>query len=204
MNVAEIFFSLQGEGRNQGKPCLFIRLAGCNLNCRWCDTEYARLPSHGEEMPVEAVTEQVRCMAPRHICVTGGEPLLQTDALEPFLASLSGMGIDIDIETNGTRDFRQLQPYASVCMDVKCPSSGEESDLSLLDAIRPTDSVKFVVNDEQDCRFVQEIIKRHKIAGEIFVTPVFGSDYTATAGFILAKKLPVRFQLQLHKVIGVK
>jgi 7-carboxy-7-deazaguanine synthase len=204
MKVTEIFFSLQGEGRNQGKPALFIRLAGCNLNCRWCDTGYARSPSAGREMNVEEVIGQVRCASPKNICITGGEPLIQAESLEPLLASLSGLGIDIDIETNGTLDFRRLQPYASVCMDVKCPSSGEESDLSLLDTIRPTDSVKFVVNDIKDCRYTQEIIRTHRIAGEIFVTPVFGSDYTAIAEFIIADRLPVRFQVQLHKIIGVR
>jgi 7-carboxy-7-deazaguanine synthase len=202
MKIVEIFWSLQGEGRNQGKPCQFIRLAGCNLHCSWCDTEYAR--SGGREMSPDAILEQVWRKNPPYICITGGEPLLQAAELEPLLATLSRKGIIIDIETNGTIDFTCLQPYASICMDVKCPSSGEQSDLSLLGRIRPRDSVKFVVKDETDCRYAREIMTSCQIAGEIFFNPVSGSDYSEIIRFILANNLPVRFQLQLHKIIGVK
>ena len=202
MKVTEIFRSLQGEGKNQGKGCLFIRFAGCNLNCHWCDTEYAK--TGGNELSLDAILEQVWRNNPPYICITGGEPLLQADALEPLLASLHKRGALIDIETNGTCAFIRLQPYASICMDVKCPSSGEQSDLSLLDAIRPQDSVKFVHKDENDCKYAQQIMESHRIAGEIFFSPVAGSDYTTIAQFILANNLPVRFQLQLHKIIGVK
>ena len=149
MKIADIFTSLQGEGVRQGTPCLFIRLSGCNLSCRWCDTQYAR--ESGTEMGCDAILEQVWRENPRSVCITGGEPLLQTEALLPLLASLFRRGIAIDIETNGTIDFTPVQPYAAVCMDVKCPSSGEKSDLSLLSKIRPEDSVKFVVGDEEDC-----------------------------------------------------
>ena len=202
MKIAEIFWSLQGEGKNQGKPCLFIRLAGCNLNCRWCDTKNAR--DGGITMSPDTVLEQVWRINPPYICITGGEPLIQADALESLLASLHKRGTEIDIETNGTIDFSRLQPYVSVCMDVKCPSSGEQSDLSLLKKIRLRDSVKFVVNDEADCRYAQEVMIAHPIAGEIFFSPVFGSDYKPITNFILEGRLPVRFQLQLHKIIGVK
>jgi 7-carboxy-7-deazaguanine synthase len=119
MKIAEIFQSLQGEGKNQGKPCLFIRLAGCNLHCQWCDTAYAR--TGGTEMDLATILEHVMSLNPSRVCVTGGEPLLQTDDLGPLLLSLHQKGIAIDIETNGTIDFRPLQPYASICMDVKCP-----------------------------------------------------------------------------------
>ncbi|MDO9326487.1 MAG: radical SAM protein [Methanoregula sp.] len=202
MKVIEIFRSLQGEGKNQGKICLFLRLAGCNLNCHWCDTEYAR--SGGRELASDEILEQVWRINPPYICITGGEPLMQAAELEPLLASLHKRGAQIDIETNGTYPFTRLQPYASICMDVKCPSSGEQSDLSLLNTIRPQDSVKFVLNDETDCRYAQEIMATHRIAGEIFVTPVAGSDYATIAQFILVNNLSVRFQLQLHKIIGVK
>jgi len=202
MKVAEIFKSLQGEGKNQGKPCLFIRLAGCNLHCRWCDTGYAR--TGGREMSLDEILEQVWRVNPPYVCITGGEPLLQAAELEPLLASLKKKGTAIDIETNGTIDFARCQPYATICMDVKCPSSGEESDLALLDAIRPDDSVKFVVGDEADCRYAQDVIETHRIEGEIFLSPVFGTDYRPMTKFILTNNLPVRFQVQLHKVIGVK
>lgn len=202
MKVIEIFRSLQGEGKNQGKICLFLRLAGCNLNCHWCDTEYAR--SGGREMSPDEIHEQIWRINPPYICITGGEPLMQAAELEPLLASLHKRGAQIDIETNGTYPFTPLQPYASICMDVKCPSSGELSDLSLLDTIRPQDSVKFVLKDETDCRYAQEIITSNQIVGEIFFSPVAGSDYATIAQFILVNNLPVRFQLQLHKIIGVK
>jgi 7-carboxy-7-deazaguanine synthase len=202
MKIAEIFRSLQGEGKNQGKPCLFIRLAGCNLHCHWCDTPYAQ--TGGKEMNLEGVLEQLMHVNPSYVCITGGEPLLQADDLEPLLVLLHTRGTAIDIETNGTINFTRLQPYASICMDVKCPSSGEQSNLALLTALRPHDSVKFVVKDETDCQYAREIITSYRIPGEIFMSPVFGSDYNMIVKFILENNLPVRFQIQLHKVIGVK
>lgn len=202
MKIAEIFRSLQGEGKNQGKPCLFIRLAGCNLHCRWCDTAYAQ--TGGTEMSIDTVLEQVWRLNPSYVCITGGEPLLQLVELEQLAATLFLRGIAIDIETNGTINFTRLHPYASICMDVKCPSSGEQSDITLLDALRPQDTVKFVVQDEEDCQYALDIITRHKIPGEIFFSPVSGSDYRPLVRFILDNNLPVRFQVQLHKLIGVK
>jgi 7-carboxy-7-deazaguanine synthase len=202
MKITEIFQSLQGEGKNQGKPCLFIRLAGCNLKCRWCDTPESR--AGGMEMGLDSILEHIWRINPPYICITGGEPLLQADELEHLLSSLHKRGTLIDIETNGTIDFTRFQPCASICMDVKCPSSGEQSDLSLLEKIRPQDSVKFVVKDEADCRYAQDIVKTHRIAGEIFVSPVFGTDYKTISKFILVNNLPVRMQVQLHKIIGVK
>lgn len=202
MKIAEIFRSLQGEGKNQGKPCLFIRLAGCNLKCRWCDTPSSQ--SGGLEMSLDAVLEQVWRLHPPYVCITGGEPLLQGDALESLLASLHKRGTAIDIETNGTVDFTRFQPYASICMDIKCPSSGEKSNLSLLAKIRSSDSVKFVLKDEADCRYAQEVIKTNPVAGEIFFSPVFGTDYAPITRFVLTSGLPVRFQLQLHKILGVQ
>ena len=202
MKIADIFRSLQGEGKNQGKPCLFIRLAGCNLKCRWCDTPESRV--RGMEMSLDSVLEQVWRINPPYVCITGGEPVLQAKELEHLLSSLSRRGTQIDIETNGTLDFGSLQQYASICMDVKCPSSGEESNLALLEKIRLQDSVKFVVTGEADCRYAQDVMDTHRIAGEIFFSPVFGTDYAPITRFILVNNLPVRFQLQLHKIIGVK
>jgi 7-carboxy-7-deazaguanine synthase len=202
MKIVEIFRSLQGEGKNQGKPCLFIRLAGCNLKCRWCDTPASR--SGGIEMSLDTIMEQVWRINPPYVCVTGGEPLLQADELERLLVSMKKRGTAIDIETNGTIDFSRFQPCASICMDVKCPSSGEQSDLSLLEKIRPEDSVKFVVKDEEDCRYAQEVLKTYPISGEVFLSPVFGADYQPLVRFVLTNTLPVRFQLQLHKILGVQ
>ncbi|MGA2162074.1 MAG: radical SAM protein [Methanoregula sp.] len=202
MKIAEIFTSLQGEGKNQGKPCLFIRLAGCNLTCRWCDTVYAQ--SGGTEVSGDEVLEQCWRQNPHLVCITGGEPLLQKDALLSLLSSLHKRGTAVDIETNGTISFTELQPYASICMDVKCPSSGETSDLPLLAAIRPEDSVKFVVGNREDCEYAHRVMESHLIAGEIFFSPVYGADCRPLVQYILQNNLPVRFQVQLHKVLGVK
>jgi 7-carboxy-7-deazaguanine synthase len=202
MNIIEIFRSLQGEGKNQGKPCVFIRLAGCNLHCHWCDTAYAQ--NAGIEMSIDTILEHAGRLDPSYVCITGGEPLLQADELEQLLVLFHRRGTIVDIETNGTIDFTCIQPYASICMDVKCPSSGEQSDIRLLDALRPQDTVKFVVQDETDCQYARNIITSHPIPGEIFFSPVFGSDYGPLVRFILVNNLPVRFQVQLHKLIGVK
>jgi len=202
MKITEIFRSLQGEGRNQGKPCLFIRLAGCNLQCHWCDTVYAQ--NGGIEMDIDAILEHTQCQNFSYICITGGEPLLQADELEQLLVLLHQRGYTIDIETNGTIDFTRFQPYSSICMDVKCPSSGEQSDIGLLESLRPQDSVKFVVQDVTDCRYARNIIGCCRIPGEIFFSPVSGSDFGPVIEFIMVNNLPVRFQVQLHKLIGVK
>ena len=202
MKIAEIFKSLQGGGVRQGAPCLFVRLSGCNLSCRWCDTKEAL--GAGIAMSEDYILEQCWRQNPRYVCITGGEPLLQTDALLPLLASLAKRGTIIDIETNGTIDFTPVQQYASVCMDVKCPSSGEKSDLSLLSKIRAEDSVKFVVADEEDCRYAHGVMDKYPIAGPVFFSPVFGADTAPLVRYILVNNLPVRFQVQLHKVLGVK
>ena len=155
-------------------------------------------------MDLDTVLKQVMLLNPSNVCITGGEPLLQADELEQLLVLFHRRGTIVDIETNGTIDFTCIQPYASICMDVKCPSSGEQSDIRLLDALRPQDTVKFVVQDETDCQYARNIITSHPIPGEIFFSPVFGSDYGPLVRFILINNLPVRFQVQLHKLIGVK
>jgi 7-carboxy-7-deazaguanine synthase len=202
MQIIEIFRSIQGEGHRQGMPCTFIRLAGCNLSCSWCDTPAAREP--GEEVDIPRIVSLVGTFPGDYICITGGEPLLQIDQLLILLQELAGEGYRIDIETNGTRDFRECQPYASICMDVKCPSSGEKSDISLLSALKEEDCVKFVVADEQDCRYAANVIAGHPVPGEIFFSPVYGSDYHRIARFILDHDLHVRLQLQLHRLVGVR
>jgi 7-carboxy-7-deazaguanine synthase len=201
MKVCEVFKSIQGEGKNQGKPSTFIRLAGCNLRCSWCDTRYAQ--EGGEEMTTDEIFSRVIGLRGLLVCITGGEPLLQGKELLPLLARLWEHGFSIEIETNGTIDFREFQEYASICMDVKCPSSGEASDLSLLSHLRSGDSAKFVVGDYSDCAYAEKVIRSHPVPAEIFFSPVYGSDYRIAAEFVLATDLPVRMQLQLHKILGV-
>jgi 7-carboxy-7-deazaguanine synthase len=201
MNVLEIFYSIQGEGKNQGRPALFIRLAGCNLGCRWCDTPAAH--DEGTVLTRGEIIAKIRDFECREVCITGGEPLLQEKELVDLTRLLSSLGYRIQIETNGTIDFSRCQEFSSICMDVKCPSSGEESDLSLLGGITERDSVKFVVGDEQDCRYAEEVIMTCGIRGEVFFSPVWGSDMSKIASFVLEHGLPVRIQVQLHKILGV-
>lgn len=203
IRVNEIFTSLQGEGRCQGYPCTFIRLSGCNLACTWCDTPASRDFS-GTETRCDEVFSAVEKAGNRLVCITGGEPLLQTDALVPLLEALHDRGYTVEIETNGTMPLHPVQPFATICMDVKCPSSGMESDLRILDDIREEDSVKFVVTGEPDLEYASEIMNQRRIRGEVFVSPVWGSDYRETAVYLVQHRLPARLQVQLHKVIGVR
>lgn len=201
MKVNEIFRSIQGEGINQGMPCTFIRFAGCNLDCSWCDTRRAR--SGGEEMDRDAILGQVRELGGRYVCITGGEPLLQGPPLLSLVQDLFSAGYAIDIETNGTLDFSPFQPYAGICMDVKCPSSGERSDLALLPLLSDQDSVKFVVRDLKDCEYAAGVMRTVPHGTQVFFSPVEGTDPLVVARFLIREDLPARLQIQLHKVIGV-
>lgn len=204
MRITETFVSLQGEGLRQGMPCMFVRFAGCNLHCAWCDTRYSLNNSQGVEMTAEEVMQAVIASGMRCVCITGGEPLLQKEALVPLIAAIHEASVFVDIETNGTIPFGEVQEYASVCMDVKCPSSGEMSDLSLLDSLTPADSVKFVIGDEADYLYMVEVLAAHPdLRAPVCITPVFGTDAKWLIETIIAEKLPVRFQLQLHKVVNI-
>lgn len=202
MRVSEIFRSLQGEGPGQGRPCTFVRLAGCNLRCSWCDTPYAQ--EGGAEMDQEEVLSHVSALGGSYVCITGGEPLLQREAVLRLSRRLADGGSEVEIWTNGTIQFSELQEAARICMDVKCPSSGERSDLRLLEYLREEDSVKFVVADLHDLEYAEEVLSCHEIRGEIFVSPVHGIPYGDLIGYLIRHDLPVRFQLQLHRLVGVR
>jgi len=202
MRVSEIFRSIQGEGRNQGLITTFVRLAGCNLGCAWCDTPFAR--EDGKEVPVGDVFQAAEFSSSGRVCITGGEPLLQRDEVLVLARRLDEAGYRVEIETNGTIDFSPLQGHASICMDVKCPSSGEASDLSLLPRIREGDAVKFVVKGREDLDYAREVIAAHPIPGEYLVSPVYGSDSGDLARQVLDLNMPVRFQVQLHRILGVR
>lgn len=204
MRITETFVSLQGEGLRQGMPCMFVRFAGCNLHCAWCDTRYSLNNSQGIEMTPEEVMQAVIASGMRYVCITGGEPLLQKEELVPLIAAMHEAGVAVDIETNGTIPFDEVQEFASVCMDVKCPSSGEMSDLSLLDLLRAADSAKFVIGDEADYLYMVEVLAAHPhLSAPVCITPVFGTDVKWLVETIISEKLPVRFQLQLHKVVNI-
>ena len=203
MKIIEIFKSLQGEGLTQGVVTTFVRLAGCNLRCAWCDTPQSR-EADGVEMTVSEIRETVSDLHCNTVCITGGEPLLQMEELLILLERFCQAGYFISIETNGTIDFRQAQQFASICMDVKCPSSGERSDLNLLNYIHESDSVKFVVADIADCIYAKEVIEANEIHSTVFISPVAGSNYGEIADFVMNNNLAARLQLQLHKLTGVK
>lgn len=206
MNIVEIFSSIQGEGMHQGRPCIFVRCAGCNLSCSWCDTGYARDPKNGEEMTVDSVYSRIQSERLRHVCITGGEPLLQIQEVLRLCQKLHREGFFIEIETNGTVDFRSLLPYAAVNMDMKCPSSGEEgsSDPELIPFLRENDTLTFVVRDEQDCRYADAILAKMKPACEVFFSLLEGSCGQDIARYICDHACGVRMQIQLHKQIGVR
>ncbi|HJJ90953.1 MAG TPA: 4Fe-4S cluster-binding domain-containing protein [Methanocorpusculum sp.] len=204
MRIVETFISIQGEGTRQGIPCIFVRTAGCNLSCVWCDTQESHNESHEIEITISEIMQEVVASGLQYVCITGGEPLLQNEELIPLVAALHEAGIFVDIETNGTISFNEVKKYASICMDVKCPSSKERSELSLLNSLRSDDSVKFVIEDYIDYQYMVDILASHPdLRAQIFITPVYGTDPKWLIERIIEDKLPVKFQLQLHKVVDI-
>ena len=202
MKVTETFVSLQGEGERQGMPCFFLRLSGCNLRCSWCDTKYSF--ENGTERSADDIVKEIAASKLPYVCVTGGEPLIQKGELIPLLEILKGADIFVDIETNGTIPFDDITQFASICMDVKCPSSGEMSDLSLLAHLQKKDCVKFVIGDEADYLYMVEVLAAYRPNAPVCITPVFGTDTKWLVDTIIEERLPVRFQMQLHKQVNVQ
>jgi len=202
MKITEIFASISGEGTRQGAPAVFVRFAGCNLRCAWCDTEYSF--ERGAPMDAAAVLAEVGRHAIPFVVITGGEPLLQEDELIPLLKALNAEGYDIEIETNGTRPVDAVQGYATICMDIKCPSSQESSDTALLRSLRPSDMVKFVVAGRDDCVFAEETLASCPTRAQAVFSPVWGADYGEIVAFMMERRPPARLQVQLHRILGVK
>lgn len=201
--VSEIFHSIQGESTYAGVPCVFVRLAGCNLRCTWCDTTYAF--HEGRPMTIEQVLEEVGRYPCRTVELTGGEPLLQRDAL-PLMAALLGRGYRVLLETSGSLPVEEVPEGVVRVLDVKCPGSGESdrNHWENLDRLRPGDEVKFVVKDRTDYAWAAALVRRlglHERATVLF-SPVHGEcDPADLARWILEDGLPVRLQIQMHKVI---
>lgn len=203
LRVTEIFHSIQGESSYAGRPCVFIRLTGCPLRCSWCDTEYAF--HGGTDMTIEAVLEKVRAYRCPLVEVTGGEPLHQENAL-PLIEALCSQGYEVLIETSGAIDITPVDRRAHVILDVKCPGSGmtERMRWSNLDRVAAKDEVKFVIKDRADYEWARSILKRYALEQRCTVLfgPVFGElEPRLLAEWVLADRLPVRFQLQLHKYV---
>ena len=203
MRITEIFYSIQGESSFAGQPCVFVRLTGCPLRCTWCDSEYTFYG--GADMSLEEVLAKVRSHGRRLVEVTGGEPLHQPEAFT-LIERLCADGYEVLVETSGAIDITPVDRRARVIMDVKCPGSGmmDRMDWKNLDRIASKDEVKFVIKDRADYEFACEIVRRHNLAERCTVLfgPAFGDlDPRQLAEWVLADKLPVRFQLQLHKFI---
>ena len=203
MRVTEIFHSIQGESSFVGQPCVFIRLTGCPLRCTWCDTEYAFYG--GSDQTIEDILAKVDVYGCKLVEVTGGEPLAQSDAF-PLITKLCDRGYDVLIETSGAMDTAPVDTRAHVILDVKCPGSGMSERMHWPNLARLTrnDEVKFVLVDRSDYEWAREILAQHGLATRctVLMSPAFGLlDSRQLAEWVLADRLPVRFQVQLHKLI---
>jgi 7-carboxy-7-deazaguanine synthase len=203
LRINEIFHSIQGESTHAGKPCVFVRLTGCNLRCVWCDTAYAF--HEGRDMSVEEVTAQVCAIDCPTVEISGGEPLLQAEVV-PLAEKLLAAGREVLVETGGSLDIRVLPEGVRRIIDVKCPGSGEvqRNRWENLGQLRDGDELKFVVADREDYDWAVEQIRTRGLARgcPLLFSPVHGEmDAAELAGWVLADALPVRIQLQLHKFI---
>lgn len=209
LRITEIFHSIQGESTWAGLPCTFVRVTGCPLRCVWCDTAYAF--QGGTRMTLAEIEEEVDRVGTPLVEVTGGEPLAHPNVL-PLTRALADKGYTVLIETSGAFDISSLDPRVHRIMDLKCPGSGEvERNLwTNLDHLGPGDEVKFVVADREDYLWARDTIRQRGLdravleerLGALLVSPVWNDlDREELAGWILEDRLPVRFQLQLHKLI---
>lgn len=203
IRITEIFTSLQGESTRVGLPTTFVRLTGCPLRCTWCDTEYAF--HGGESRDIAGVVADVLARGVHHVCVTGGEPLAQRSCLR-LLQALCDAGLSVSLETSGALDISPVDSRVSCIMDLKAPGSGESSrnlmdNLAHLDA---SDEIKFVLADRADYDWACTQLAQHQLTERctVLFSPVHGSLSPDTlADWIVADRLPVRFQLQLHKLL---
>lgn len=201
LKITEIFYSLQGEADSVGFPTVFVRLTGCPLRCQFCDTAYA---FHGGEWrTLDEVLAKVAEWSPRHVCVTGGEPLAQKSCL-PLLTALCDAGYRVSLETSGAMPIAEVDPRVIRVVDVKTPGSREEKrnrygDLALL---REGEQIKFVICDRGDYDWARARLSELSSPATVLFSP--SADQLPArqlADWILADRLPVRFQLQLHKVL---
>lgn len=202
MRITEIFHSIQGESTHAGRPCTFVRLTGCNLRCRWCDSEYTF--TGGEKMTMEEVMARVQSYGCPLVEITGGEPLAQSETFD-LITLLCDRGFEVLIETSGSIDIAPVDPRAKIILDVKCPGSGEagKNRWENLQHLRPHDEIKFVVADRSDYEWVKSVITERRLnRWPLLISPVWDEmDMKSLAEWILSDRLPARFQTQLHKHI---
>jgi len=203
IKVYEIFFSLQGEASRVGLPTVFVRLTGCPLRCGYCDTEYAF--QGGRNMEVAEILDKVQGYGVKRVTVTGGEPLAQKECLA-LLSALCDAGYDVSLETSGAMDIAKVDERVSVILDVKTPGSGEvgKNLWANLPLLKPKDEVKFVLCDAADYAWAKKILDEYGIAARcpVLFSPVHGRlEPRQLAEWVLQDRLPVRMQLQLHKIL---
>ncbi len=207
IKIAEMFTSIQGESSYAGRPCFFIRLAGCNLNCFYCDTEFAKTAENSVEYSIADLLKRAENAEVKLVEITGGEPLLQ-DGVPELCQGLIDAGHRVMIETNGSLLISQLPPEVLRIVDCKCPSSGEAEAMEFANFadLNTTDEVKFVIEDREDYDYASEIIEKYALNSKIeniLFSPICSDLFSAAqlSEWILEDKLDVRVQLQLHKII---
>jgi 7-carboxy-7-deazaguanine synthase len=204
LTINEIFHSIQGESTYAGRPCVFVRLTACDLRCSWCDTPYAF--HEGRKMSVDEVIADVEGRGCPTVEVTGGEPLLQADVY-PLMQRLLDAGKTVLIETGGHRSIAKVPAGVIRIMDVKCPGSGEseKNDWGNLALLTKTDEVKFVIADRRDYEYARDIVQRENLPARVnavLFSPVHGKlDAKLLSEWVIADRLDVRVQLQVHKYI---
>ena len=203
LRITEIFHSLQGESTTVGLPTVFVRLTGCPLRCHYCDTAYAF--NGGEMIAIDAILAQVADFGCQHVCVTGGEPLAQPGCID-LLKALCDAGHAVSIETSGARDIAEVDQRVMIVMDLKTPDSGEcdKNKLSNLPYLKAGDQIKFVLCSREDYQWARAMITEHQLntRTQLLFSPSWGQlNPTLLADWIIEDRLPVRFQLQLHKIL---
>jgi len=203
LTVSEIYLSVQGESTHAGRPCVFVRLTGCDLRCAWCDTAHAF--SGGRKMAVGDVISEVARLRCPLVEVTGGEPLLQRDAY-PLMKTLVGRGLTVLLETGGHVPIDEVPDGVVKIVDVKCPASGEADKMHWpnLARLTPLDEVKFVIQDRADFEYARTIVARHALgnrAGAVLFSPVHGLLPPAELARWMLDDIPARLQIQAHKYV---
>jgi len=208
MRVFEIFRSIQGETTRAGLPTWFVRLAGCDLACTYCDTAAARDPAAGRAMTIAEVLAAIATPALPHVAITGGEPMHQVAEVNALIAALASAGRKILVETNGAHPIDALDPRAVRIVDVKTPGSGMAARMCRrnLELVTARDEVKFVLTGRADYDWAKGVLVRHRLADR--TTVLFGAaaprlDPATLARWILDDGLPVRLNIQLHKLLGL-
>lgn len=203
LNVHSIFKSIQGEGQLIGLPMVFVRLSGCPLRCRWCDSEDSR-ESRGEVMDIDQIIEKVQKSSVTAVCLTGGEPLAQSGSIT-LMNRLVDSGFLIQLETSGALPIEEVPctEQVMISMDIKCPSSGMDNRMKFtnIELLSPFDQIKFVVQDERDYEYAKKTIEKFEPKCPVIMTPVGGVDMKFLAEKVLRERLNVRVLPQLNKII---